>query len=162
LSRIKKAPIFFPQVCVTSFFPATQEAAKSQRARWEHGHLSLILSDAPALFIEAVKTKNLQMLGMAFDLIVPPLAVLVLMNAFVFIFSLIIHQITAINIVLVSASFVFFSLMSTVFLTWIFFGRHILSFQQLCYAPIYVLIKIPLYLKFLVNRQVEWVRTKRD
>lgn len=162
LSSVKKAPIFFPQVCVASFFPTTQDAAKSQRARWEHGHLSLILSDAPALFIEAIKTKNLQMLGMAFDLVVPPLAMLVLMCSFVFILSVVIHQIVAINIILASACLVLLVLMSTVFLAWIFFGRHIISFQQLCYAPIYVLIKIPLYLKFFVNRQVEWVRTKRD
>lgn len=162
LSRAKKAPVFFPQVLVTSFFPTTQEAAKSQRARWEHGHLSLILSDAPALFIEAIKTKNLQMLGMAFDLIVPPLAVLVLMCSFVFILSLVTHQFVAINYILISAYLVLLALMSAVFLAWIFFGRRIISLQQLCYAPIYVLIKIPLYIKFFINRQVEWVRTKRD
>lgn len=162
LSRIRKAPIFFPQVCVTSFFPATQEAAKSQRARWEHGHLSLILSDAPALFIESIKAKNLQILGMAFDLVVPPLAILVLTSFFIFVLSLGIHQLAAINIVLINAGLVLFSLMSAVFLAWIFYGRHIISFRQLCYAPIYALIKIPLYIKFFVSRQVEWVRTKRD
>ena len=50
----------------------------------------------------------------------------------------------------------------TVLMAWAFFGRHIISLKQLCYAPIYALVKIPLYIKFFVNRQVEWVRSKRD
>ncbi|WP_020168537.1 MULTISPECIES: glycosyltransferase family 2 protein [Methylotenera] len=162
LCRVNKAPLFFPQVLVSSFFPTAQDAEKSQRARWEHGHLGIILSDAPALFIEAVKTKNLQMLGMAFDLIVPPLAALALICCFLFLTVLTIQQIIPINIVLISASLVLIALVIAVLVAWFFFGRSIISFKQLCYAPIYALIKIPLYLKFFVNRQVEWVRTKRD
>jgi len=50
----------------------------------------------------------------------------------------------------------------TVLLAWVKFGRSILSLASLGYAPIYMLAKIPLYLKFLVRRQVEWVRSKRD
>jgi len=162
LCKVNKAPIFLPQVRVSSFFPATQDAEKSQRARWEHGHLGIILSDAPALFIEAAKTKNLQMLGMAFDLIVPPLAALALTGCFLFLTSLIIQQITPVSWLLISASLVFTTLVVAVLIAWFFFGRNIISFKQLCYAPVYALIKIPLYLKFFVNRQVEWVRTKRD
>jgi hypothetical protein len=45
---------------------------------------------------------------------------------------------------------------------WSKFGKQILSFSSLAYAPLYMLAKIPLYLRFLVKRQVEWVRSKRD
>ncbi|MES2579494.1 MAG: glycosyltransferase family 2 protein [Pseudomonadota bacterium] len=162
LCRVKKSPLFFPYACVKSFFPATQEAAKNQRARWEHGHLSVILSDAPALFFEAIKTKNLQMLGMAFDLIVPPLAVLALMITLIFTISVCIHQFTPIHTVLICASLLLVALTSAILISWAFFGRRIISFKQLCYAPIYAFIKIPLYIKFFINRQVEWVRAKRD
>lgn len=162
LSRAKKAPLFFPQVLVKSFFPTNAEAVNTQRARWEHGHLSIILSDAPTLFLEAIKTKNGQMLGLAFDLIVPPLAVLTLMCVLMLVTSLIIHQFMPIYWVLIGASLVFLALSSAIMIAWIFFGREIVSFKQLCYVPIYALIKIPLYIKFFVNRQVEWVRSKRD
>lgn len=162
LCRAKKPPFFFPYACVKSFFPVTQEAARNQRARWEHGHLSVILSDAPALFLEAIKTRNLQMLGMAFDLIVPPLAVLTLMITLIFAISIGIHQIVPINTVLIGASLLLLALTSAIFISWTFFGRRIISFKQLCYAPIYAFIKIPLYIKFFINRQVEWVRAKRD
>lgn len=162
LARINKAPFFLPQALVTSTFPVDQSATKSQRARWEHGHLSVIASDAPALFIEAIATKNLQMLGLAFDLIVPPLAVLTLMCCFVFLISFGLYQLASLPLSFVYASLLLIVLGLTVLVAWAFFGRHIISLKQLCYAPIYALVKIPLYIKFFVNRQVEWVRSKRD
>lgn len=162
LARINKAPIFLPEALVTSTFPRDKNATKTQRARWEHGHLSVIVSDAPTLFIEAIVTKNLQMLGLALDLIVPPLAVLTLMCCFIFIISFILYQLTLLPLSLTCVSFVIFLLTVTVLIAWAFFGRHIISLKQLCYAPIYALVKIPLYIKFFVSRQVEWVRSKRD
>ena len=162
LARINKAPIFLPQALVTSTFPVDQSATKTQRARWEHGHLSVIVSDAPALFIEAIATRNTQMLGLAFDLIVPPLAVLTLMCGLVFLISVGLYQLAALPLSLAYASLLLVVLGFIVLIAWAFFGRHIISLKQLCYAPIYALVKIPLYIKFFVNRQVEWVRSKRD
>jgi len=162
LARINKAPIFLPEALVTSTFPSDQAATKTQRARWEHGHLSVIVSDAPALFIEAITTKNLQMLGLALDLIVPPLAVLALMCGFVWLISFGLYHLTYLPLSFAYASLVLIILGVAVLTAWAFFGRHIISLKQLCYAPVYALIKIPLYIKFFVNRQVEWVRSKRD
>ncbi len=162
LARLNKAPIFVPEALVTSVFPLDKNATKTQRARWEHGHLSIIVNDAPSLFYEAIKTKNLQMLGLAFDLIVPPLAVLALMSCLIFLIGLVLHQFLYSPLLLSYTSAVLTVLIVTVLIAWAFFGRHIVSFKQLCYAPIYALVKIPLYIKFFVNRQVEWVRSKRD
>jgi cellulose synthase/poly-beta-1,6-N-acetylglucosamine synthase-like glycosyltransferase len=162
LARINKAPIFLPQALVTSTFPSDQNATKTQRARWEHGHLSVITNDAPVLFIEAIASKNLQMFGLALDLIVPPLAVLTLICAFVWVMSFALYLLTKLPLSLTYASLVFIVLSLAVLCAWAFFGRHIISLKQLCYAPVYALVKIPLYIKFFVNRQVEWVRSKRD
>ncbi len=162
LCGIDKAPLFFPQACVSSYFPVTQSAAKTQRARWEHGHLSVILSDAPKLFLKAFQSKNGQMLGMAFDLIVPPLAILTLMCVFLSVLILLIHQWISVSVFLSSAVLLLFFLAISILIAWYFFARTVISFRQLCYAPIYALVKIPLYIKFFVNRQVEWVRSKRD
>ena len=162
LCTAQKPPLFIPNVCVKSFFPTTQEAVNSQRARWEHGHLGMILAEAPKLFLQAIKSKNLQMLGLAFDLIVPPLAVLVLLCSIMLVVSFLIHQIIAIDLVLMCAGLLFVTLIGAILIAWVFFGRDIINFKQLCYAPIYALSKIPLYIKFFVNRQVEWVRSKRD
>jgi len=162
LARIKKAPIFLPQALVTSTFPLDQGATKTQRARWEHGHLSVITSDAPSLFIEAIATRNMQMFALGLDLIVPPLSVLILMCCFVFLVSISLYQIASLSLTFAYASSLIIVLFIMVLIAWAFFGRHIISLNQLCYAPIYALIKIPLYIKFFVSRQAEWVRSKRD
>ena len=74
-------PVFCPEALVTSRFPTTKEGARGQRTRWEHGHLSVILNEAPRLLWESAKSLNLNTLAMALDLSVPPLALLVLQIA---------------------------------------------------------------------------------
>ena len=49
-----------------------------------------------------------------------------------------------------------------VMLAWARFARDILPLSEVPRIGLYVLAKIPLYLGFLVRRQVEWVRSKRD
>ena len=156
--RAAKAAVFIPDVLVTSLFPQGEQATTTQRARWEHGHLGMIISEAPSLLLESLKSRNMQMLGLACDLIVPPLAVLVLLCVAVFIVSFIAQA----QLALLLSSILLAALTVAVLLAWLFFGRAIISFKQLCYAPIYAMIKIPLYIKFFLNRQVEWVRSKRD
>lgn len=157
-SRLNKAPLFLPEALVTSVFPPTVKATNTQRTRWEHGHLSVILTEAPRLFFEAIKSKNSQMLGLALDLIVPPLVVLSLLGFSIFTISVAL----SIKLALILSTVLLLTLISAVLLAWGFFGRHIISFKQLCYAPIYALVKVPIYIKFFFNRQVEWVRSKRD
>ncbi len=156
--RAAKAAVFIPDVLVTSLFPQGEQAATTQRARWEHGHLGMIISEAPSLLLESLKSRNMQMFGLACDLIIPPLAVLVLLCVAVFIVSFIAQA----QLALLLSSLLLAALTVAVLLAWLFFGRAIISFKQLCYAPIYAMIKIPLYIKFFLNRQVEWVRSKRD
>ena len=158
LCRINKAPLFLPEALVTSVFPPTAEATNTQRTRWEHGHLSMILTEAPSLFFEAIKTKNSQMLGVAMDLIVPPLVALTLSSVAI----LIVSFVFSIKLASVLSTILLLALVCAVLLAWGVFGRNIISFKQLCYTPIYALVKIPIYIKFFLNRQVEWVRSKRD
>ena len=157
-SRMRKAPIFLEEALVTSTFPITVEATTSQRTRWEHGHLSVILNEVPRLLFDAVKTKNIMLFALACDLLIPPLAVLVFLCTAYFILSLLLLNQPAIKIALILIT----ALLGSVLMAWAWFGRNVISFKQLCYAPIYALMKIPLYIRFFINRQVEWVRSKRD
>ena len=157
-TRVNKAPMFLPEALVKSVFPPTQEATNTQRARWEHGHLSVILNEAPSMLYEAIKLKNLPMFGLACDLIVPPIAVLSLLCAVLFVLSIFF----ATQLAILLSTLALICLTFAVLLAWFFFGQHIISLKQLCYAPIYAFIKIPLYIKFFFNRQVDWVRSKRD
>jgi hypothetical protein len=53
-------------------------------------------------------------------------------------------------------------LLLAVLLSWARYGRGIISLASLMSAPLYAAWKIPLYARFLVSRQVEWVRSRRD
>ena len=161
-AKQNKPPIFFAEVVVSSVFPVDQEAINSQRARWEHGHISVILAELPSMLLHAVRHKNWQMLGLSLDLLVPPVASLSIICGLLLVATVLLHQFIIMPLVILFASVIFFMLFLSLLWAWYFYGRHIISFKQLCYAPIYAFVKIPLYVKFFINRQVEWVRSKRD
>jgi cellulose synthase/poly-beta-1,6-N-acetylglucosamine synthase-like glycosyltransferase len=68
LTRRGTPPLFCPEALVTSEFPSSGEGIRSQRTRWEHGHLGVILSDAPQLFLSSLAPLNLPALALALDL----------------------------------------------------------------------------------------------
>ena len=63
---------------------------------------------------------------------------------------------------LAAAAIVLAMLVSAIMLAWARFGRTIISFAELLMVGVYMVWKIPLYLKFFGARQVEWIRSKRD
>jgi len=162
LARAGTPPMFCSEALVTSQFAESSEGSQSQRTRWEHGHLGLIVSDAPRLFLESVFTLDLKLLALALDLSVPPLALLGLMNALVWLTSASLFFVTKQQNPLIIASTSIVLLALSVLLSWDRYGRHILSLGNLVHAVFYAIMKIPLYAKFLVARQLNWVRSKRD
>ena len=139
------------------------KAAESQRSRWEHGHLEMILVEVPRLLKAFVKTGNIAAMGLALDILIPPLSLLVM----VWLVSMIITWVAAIfggisatPAVLVSVAGVF--LIGGVLLSWLRFGRSDLPLKNLVAIPFYILSKIPIYLKFLVKPQSRWLKTERE
>jgi hypothetical protein len=47
-------------------------------------------------------------------------------------------------------------------LAWVNEGRSVLSAGALLQAPLYVLWKLPIYLKLLTGRRSGWARTRRE
>lgn len=158
LARKNKATLFNDDALVTSIFPPGEAATITQRSRWEHGHLAVIINELPKLLWEAIKTRNAQMLGLACDLLIPPLAMLTLACVAILLASALVGG----KIMILLSVTLVLTLILSVLIAWLKFGREIISFKALCYAPIYALIKIPIYIKFFLDRQVEWVRSKRD
>lgn len=156
------APVFCPEALVTSVFPLNNEGVKSQRTRWEHGHLGMIATDGPALLLKSVLTLNGSLLVLVLDMCVPPLALLMLMVLGLTGIAALLILVTGALMPWLLAVVLLFVLGFAVLAAWFKFGKQILSFSSLAYAPLYMLAKIPLYLRFLVKRQVEWVRSKRD
>lgn len=157
LARAGTPPQFCPRALVTSFFPTGTEGLQTQRTRWEHGHLGVMVSELPRLLLQAICSGNSQLLAMALDLCVPPLALLTLMVSGLVLAS------AAIGLLpLVLSTVAFLTLGAAVLLAWRQFGRGVIGLRQLCSVPFYVLSKVPLYLRFLLKRQTAWVRSKRD
>lgn len=157
-----KPPVFCSDAQVTSVFPSSQEGLNTQRTRWEHGHLGVLLADAPRRLAAAFTQRNGALLAMALDLMVPPLALLTLSWVALFCISWLAGVLFGTWLAAVIASAAMGLLMGAVWLAWWRFARRLISFSVLLYAPFYAARKIPLYLGFLIKRQVDWVRSKRD
>lgn len=156
-------PIFCPAAKVTGYLPQQLQAAKSQRTRWEHGHLQLIQTYIPILLRESVSQKRFDLLVSVLDLCVPPLALLVVIWSVLMAVSLLFTVVLGASwipaIVTATAGFCFLMAIVT---AWGKFARHEIPLLQLLTIPFYVFWKIPVYFKFLVKPQKVWVRTERD
>jgi cellulose synthase/poly-beta-1,6-N-acetylglucosamine synthase-like glycosyltransferase len=162
LARAGTPALFCPEARVASYFPSSADGISSQRTRWEHGHISLILGNALSLLVESIVSANLPVAGLALDLCVPPLALLMLLAGTIFLACAAYYFAAGSWMPLCVAIWALSLLALSVLLSWARFARHVVALQSLVYAPVYALQKIPLYMRFLVRRQVEWVRSRRD
>lgn len=157
-----KAPVFSEDTVVTSAFPANKEGIESQRTRWEHGHLAMMWHEGLLKFVKGLTTRDLALTALALDLCIPPLALLV---TTVFAWGLLtgIYALASSKTATLLISMVYLLAIATaVGLAWLKFGRTVVTGRELLMAPVYVLAKLPVYVRFLFRRQAEWVRSKRD
>ena len=156
------SPLLAPDVLVLSALPQQTSAATTQRTRWEHGHMQTLLTQCPRLLKGALTQRRLDLLVLALDLFIPPLALLVfiwLISSVIFVaFGLM----SGLWLPATVSAFAGLLLLLAIGLAWVGFGRNDLPFTKLLSVPLYILWKIPLYLKFIVQRQTAWVRTERD
>lgn len=156
------SPLLCPEARVTSQLPQNESASRAQRTRWEHGHLKTLLTQVPRLLKGAIAQKRFDLVGLAFDLCVPPLSLLVLLWIGIFSCALgsTLFGLPLLPVQLLSLEGVL--LVISLGLAWGQFARHLVPFTTLLSIPLYVVSKIPLYFRFLLRPQKEWVRTERD
>ena len=162
LARRGELVHFCPDVLVTSQFPQSDDGIRSQRTRWEHGHLALILTAAPKLLWAGLLKAEVRTMALALDQMVPPLALIVMLAALNVIldgaFAVLSGHIAPFALACAALALVGIS----VLLAWMRYGQHIISLYALASAPVYALCKVPIYIGFLLSRQLDWVRSKRD
>ncbi len=162
LARNGVLPRFCPDVLLNSYFPQSDEGIRSQRTRWEHGHLGLILTEAPKLLLAGLLKFNVGTMALALDQMIPPLALFVMLA----VLNIIVDGVFAVlggraaPFAVGSATLALVAL--SVLLSWIRYGQQIISLYDLASAPVYALRKVPIYIGFMLSRQLEWVRSKRD
>ncbi len=154
--------VFCPGAMVTGYLPQQPDAARSQRRRWEHGHLYTMFTQAPRLVVHGLMRRKLSLLAMALDLAIPPLSFLMLG---------LIALLGASGTLLaaggspwpVGVTLVAMAMMSAaIFLGWARFARRSVSLKSMLAAPLYILWKLPIYIGFVLRRETRWVRTERD
>lgn len=163
LSVLGYPPVLCPEACVTSVLPERLGAASAQRRRWEHGHLATLLQHGPRLIGLGLTRGRLSLLALGLDLMVPPLAFLVMLVG--------LGLLLAVGAALLGASRGPLWLLTTsvgmitcgVLVAWYAYGRDTLRPRHLLSIPLYAAWKIPLYLAFLVRgRHRTWERTERQ
>lgn len=153
---------FCPGTKVLGLLPQQEQAAKSQRTRWEHGHLQTMRSQIPPLVKAAIQQKRFDLLAIALDLSIPPLSLLVMLWAGITFVAGLIGLLLQIwlptTLLLVEGAMILVAILAA----WWKFGRADLPARTLLAIPLYILWKIPLYFAFLIKPQTKWVRTERD
>lgn len=156
------APIPCMDVYVSSALPAHRAGFMSQRTRWEHGHLSTILFEAPRLLVALFKRPSLRVLSVLLELSVPPLSLMVVIAVFS---ALVLAGVSyGIGAWLPLLSYLAIALTAAAggIAVWLRDGRDILSPRTALRIPKYALVKAPMYLRFVTHRQRTWIRTERS
>jgi cellulose synthase/poly-beta-1,6-N-acetylglucosamine synthase-like glycosyltransferase len=155
-----------PKVCSAAHVEGdaapTQGAAKTQRTRWEHGHMKSSLKYVPKLLLTGMAKARISLLGLAAEMLVPPVSLLLLVWGVVALLGLVwwafCEGSVVPGLVVLGAG----GLAGVaIFASWCRYGRSILPFRTLLAVPFYILWKTPIYLRFIVSPQKDWVRTRR-
>lgn len=139
-----------------------RRSATQQRTRWEHGHVQTMITQVPRLLLGAITRMRPRLFGLALEMSIPPLSLLILTWAILLSICLVSWQWAeghwAPAVVLIGMA----SLAGgAVFLAWAKFGRRTLPMLSLFAAPLYIAWKLPVYGKLLTARQRKWIRTDR-
>jgi len=154
-------PTFCPQARITGRLMANQ-AAFNQRSRWEHGHLEMFTTQVPRLVLEAVRQRRVDLLALALEVAVPPLALLVMAWFGMAILATGTGFLTGSWLSAIGLAIGGIMLTAGVVGSWWKFGRAYLSPLQLLSIPFYALWKVPLYLGYVLKPQARWLKTERD
>jgi cellulose synthase/poly-beta-1,6-N-acetylglucosamine synthase-like glycosyltransferase len=155
-------PIFCAEAKVTGEFPQQETGAKSQKTRWEHGHLQTLITQVPKLFAASFRQRRLDLSVLALDLSVPPLSLLVILWLMALFTTAIGGWLGLTWLPAQILTIAGLLLLSAIGIAWANFAEQEVPFRTLVTLPIYLLWKIPIYLNFVLHPQTEWVRTQRN
>ncbi|MFN4243219.1 MAG: glycosyltransferase family 2 protein [Tepidisphaerales bacterium] len=170
LLRAGSPPLLCEDVTLQGELPGDAKAALTQRTRWEQGHLSIIRRYALPMLALGLRRPGSGALAVGLDLLVPPLALLVAMVGLVVLgaaLGVAVQRVLtgaagwslwcALPAVMSAAA-----VAAAVVLSYVGFGRH-LPLRALAAVPLYIVWKLPLYLRALTGRgETKWVRTARN
>ena len=162
LTAMGHPPVFCENAIVSSVFPSQEEGVRSQRTRWEHGHLSMMMKEGLPKLLEGLRKRDAQLFFLALDVCIPPLALLVMSTIALQVLGIFYWLFTSNPLPFIVGTACLLFTTTAVLMAWSQYGRSVISANQLLMIPVYMASKIPIYVRYLFQRQAEWVRSKRD
>ena len=160
LARAGYAPLFCPGAVVRSAFPSRETDIATQRQRWGHGHLSVLLGRVLPSVWAAVRHRNWRLLALGLDAGVPPLVLLAVLSTAVCLASLLGWLAGAGNAALIISLIGLGLLGVALGLAWMACGRDLLTGPALSSLLPYLKMKAGVYARaFAANKK--WTRTGR-
>ncbi|MGH1438521.1 MAG: glycosyltransferase family 2 protein [Cellvibrionaceae bacterium] len=154
------APKFLPDALVWSRFPETESLEAGQKSRWIHGHIEMIFLYVPVLLREFFKKRDINLLLICLELLIPPLILLLMINVAVLMLSLFLTILGDTKLYILSVSSVMLMVLALM-MAWLFEGRKIVSLQELFSGLLSRLKSASVYLKFFTDRRKDWNKTSR-
>lgn len=156
-------PLFVAAARVESELAATAGGQASQRTRWEQGHLATLRRALPPLLAGAIRQRSLRALETALDVSVPPLVLHVLLLGSAAAGAVVLLSVGGSSIPLALTGAQLALLTTALGAAWVRHGRDVLPPATLVGVPLYVLWKVPMYVRMLVfGGAKSWVRAERS
>lgn len=160
LARVGAAPRFAAAARIWSV-PAAKDATLGQRTRWEHGFAATARAVTWPLVAEGLRRGRPGLVWLGLHVAVPPLALLLGLDAAALV-ALALLWLLGANVVPFGIEFALVGAVGLgVLLAWACHGRAQVSGGTLARAPLYLLWKVPIYLKLVRGAETRWVRTER-
>lgn len=142
--------------------PSSLEGTMRQRERWEGGFLDLARNLAPATLLRGLRGGDGRLVFRALDMFVPPLVLLVMANLFMG---------TGLGLLAAVGGAAWWPLGLQAFVlclagigvaaAWVLHGRQFLAARTFLALPVYLLWKLPMYLRIRKGNADQWLRAGR-
>lgn len=155
------APPAFEEAAHVWSVPSNLAGTETQRARWEGGFLATARSTAFPLFQRGLTRMRWPEIWMGLHLMVPPLTLLLMINALVWVAT------GLLGLAGVAAPFhlsstLLAAMLAAVLVAWMLAGRAMLEPRMLVRLPFYLFWKLALYARLAKKKdKQDWVRTER-
>jgi cellulose synthase/poly-beta-1,6-N-acetylglucosamine synthase-like glycosyltransferase len=144
--------------------PASARDTFDQRRRWEGGFLQNAIGSGPRLLLRSLRDRDARGLWGAINIIIPPLALLLLLDFAVLVLCgliVFLAGVAAWPLLLLGSSIG--AAAAGLIAAWMSGGSRFVSLGGLARAPLYLLWKLPLYLGLARGgAPKEWLRTRRS
>jgi cellulose synthase/poly-beta-1,6-N-acetylglucosamine synthase-like glycosyltransferase len=154
-------PAFCESAVVVSDATPTDSGRQAQRTRWIHGHLLAIRQYAPALILAGIRRRDVNLIAMGADRLVPPLTLLVAIQLAMLAAAGIAFAASGLTLPLAiagaTAALTFLSLGAA----WRVHGREVIGLADLASLPVHALAIGRIVTRFARGERSRWNRSER-